>query len=132
AAYVAEAGLPNLRPPVALDAADASWPVSAAQAMVCINMIHISPWAATAGLFPGAARTLGSRGLLVTYGPYIISGDLQAESNAAFDQSLRARNPAWGLRELDDIVSLARTHGLALAERSAMPANNHPLVFKKT
>lgn len=132
AAYVAEAGLSNLRPPVILDAADTAWPVKTAHAMVCINMIHISPWAATVGLFAGAARTLVNHGTLITYGPYAIGGDFQAESNAAFDQSLRARNPAWGVRDLNDIVPLAQSHGLALIERVPMPANNHALIFKKT
>ena len=132
AAYVADTNLPNLRAPLALDAAAAQWPVATADAMVCINMIHISPWSATVGLFRGAQRTLPHGRLLVIYGPYAIGGDFQADSNAAFDRSLRARNPAWGVRDLDDIEPLARTCGLALAERISMPANNHCLVFAKT
>lgn len=132
AAYVADAGLANLKPPLMLDAREEHWPVPAADAMVCINMIHISPWAATVGLFTGAARTLGRGRTLVTYGPYTIDGDFQAESNAAFDQSLRARNPAWGLRDvIKDIVPLALSRGFALDERIAMPANNHSLIFRR-
>ncbi|MGE4062316.1 MAG: DUF938 domain-containing protein [Rhodospirillaceae bacterium] len=129
AAYVADAGLANLRPPLALDVCDDRWPVRAAEAMVCINMIHISPWAATVGLFAGAKRTLRRGGTLVTYGPYAVDGDFQAESNIAFDQSLRARNPAWGVRDLKDILPLAEANGLLLAERVPMPANNHTLIF---
>ncbi len=132
AAYVADAGLANLRAPLTLDAAAEAWPITSADAMVCINMIHISPWAATVGLFQGAARTLPPGGVLVTYGPYVIDGDFQAGSNVAFDQSLRGRNPAWGVRDLKDIEPLARSCGFELAERIAMPANNHTLVFRKT
>jgi hypothetical protein len=130
AAYVAEAGLANLRAPLALDVRTAPWP--AADAIVCINMIHIAPWSATAGLFAGAGRTLGRGRSLVTYGPYAVDGDFQAESNVAFDQSLRARNPEWGVRDLKDILPVAKEHGLALAERIEMPANNQTLVFTKT
>lgn len=131
-AYIAEAGLPNLRPPLALDARDEPWPVPAADAIVCINMIHISPWASTVGLFKGAGRTLAAGRTLLTYGPYAFDGDFQAESNLAFDQSLRARNAEWGVRDLKDILPLATANGLALTERIPMPANNHTLVFTKT
>jgi hypothetical protein len=130
-AYVADAKLANLKPPLALDVREERWPVPAADAMVCINMIHISPWAATTGLFKGAGRTLSAGRTLVTYGPYAINGDFQAESNVAFDQSLRARNAEWGIRDLKDVVPLAEANGLMLAERIAMPANNHTLVFTK-
>ncbi len=132
AAYIAEARLANLRAPLTLDAAAAAWPVADADAMVCINMIHISPWSATVGLFQGAQRTLPAGGVLITYGPYAIDGDFQADSNVAFDQSLRSRNPAWGIRDLADIEPLARSCGFQLAERIAMPANNHTLIFERT
>ncbi len=132
AAYVADAGLANLRAPITLDVTRPPWPVDRADAMLCINMIHISPWEATVALFEGAQRTLAAGAALVTYGPYAIDGDFQAESNAAFDRSLRARNPAWGIRDLKDIEPLARARGFSLAERIAMPANNHTLVFEKT
>lgn len=131
AAYVADAKLANLRPPLPLDVCADPWPVTACDAIVCINMIHISPWAAAIGLFTGAGRTLAPGGTLITYGPYAINGDFQAESNVIFDQSLRARNPAWGIRDLADLMPLAGAHGLTLQERIPMPANNHTLVFKK-
>lgn len=129
AAYVSDAGLANLRPPLALDVRDAVWPLPAAEAIVCINMIHISPWAATVGLFQGAGRTLSRGQTLLTYGPYAIDGDFQAQSNVDFDQSLRTRNPEWGIRDVSEIEPLAKTSGLVLSERIAMPANNHALVF---
>lgn len=129
AAYVTDAGLANLRPPIALDVRDAEWPVRAAEAIVCINMIHISPWAATVGLFEGAGRTLSRGQTLLTYGPYAIDGDFQAQSNIDFHQSLRTRNPEWGIRDVSEIAPLAKAHGLVLSERIAMPANNHALIF---
>ncbi len=131
AAYVADAGLANLSPPLELDVMRSPWPVARADAVVCINMIHISPWEATAALFAGAQLVLDTGGLLLTYGPYAIDGDYQAESNVAFDQSLRTRNPAWGIRDLKDITPLAARHGFDLQERIAMPANNHTLVFER-
>lgn len=131
AAYVSDAGLTNLRPPLALDVRDGVWPVQAAQAVVCINMIHISPWAATIGLFAGAGRILSRDHTLLTYGPYAIDGDFQAQSNIDFDRSLRTRNPEWGIRDVNDIRPLAAAHGLELVERIAMPANNHTLIFSK-
>jgi hypothetical protein len=129
AAYVTDAGLVNLRPPIALDVRDAGWPVRTAEAIVCINMIHISPWAATVGLFEGAGRTLSRGQTLLTYGPYAIDGDFQAQSNIDFHQSLRTRNPEWGIRDVSEIAPLANAHGLMLSERIAMPANNHALIF---
>lgn len=132
AAHAGAAGLANLKAPLALDVRTLPWPVAAAAAVVCINMIHISPWEATEALFAGAGGVLPAGGLLVTYGPYLMDGDFQAESNAAFDRSLKARDPAWGLRDLADLAPLARAHGLGLDARIAMPANNHTLVFKKS
>ncbi|HET9622692.1 MAG TPA: DUF938 domain-containing protein [Kofleriaceae bacterium] len=133
AAWRAEAGLANLAPPIALDVS-AAWPADAPDgpldAVVCINMVHIAPWAATLGLFAGAARVLAPGGLLFTYGPYRFAGAFTAESNAAFDRSLRARDPAWGVRDVDDLEAAARAHGLALRETVAMPANNHALIFR--
>jgi hypothetical protein len=130
AAWRDHAGLPNLHAPVALDAADpASWPDAPADAIVCINMAHISPWAATEGLVAGAAARLPRGGQLFLYGPYLEADVPTAPSNLAFDESLRARDPAWGLRRLEDVVALAARCGLRLAERIAMPANNLCLVF---
>ena len=132
AAWRDHADLPNLLPPLRLDAADPdAWPVERADVMVNINMIHISPWAATEGLMTGAGRVLPPGGLLFLYGPYLEPDVETAPSNLAFDQSLKARNPAWGLRRLDEVTALAARHGLALTERIAMPANNLALVFRR-
>lgn len=132
AAWRDHAGLPNLLPPLRLDAADpAAWPVDRADAVVNINMLHISPWSAAEGLMAGAGRVLPPGGLLFLYGPYLERGVETAPSNLAFDESLRARNPAWGIRRLEDVTALAAAHGLALSERIAMPANNLALVFRR-
>jgi SAM-dependent methyltransferase len=132
AAWRAWAGLPNLLEPLSLDAADPeSWPVEQADAIVNINMIHISPWAATLGLMAGAGRVLPAGGVLYLYGPYIEEGVGTAPGNLAFDASLKARDPAWGLRRKEDVAAAARAHGLALEARVAMPANNLSLVLRK-
>ena len=102
-----------------------------ADAIVAINMVHISPWAATQGLFLGAARILGPDGLIYLYGPYDEADRPMAESNAAFDRGLRERNAEWGIRRLDDVTHLAADHGYRLAERIEMPANNLSLVFHR-
>ncbi|MEM1418785.1 MAG: DUF938 domain-containing protein, partial [Myxococcota bacterium] len=131
AAYVAEAGLANLRAPLALDARSATWPVAAADAVLCINMFQVSPLEAAEGLFAGAARVLGPAGVLVTYGPYREHGAHTSPGNTAFDGSLRERNPTWGVRDVEgELVPRARAAGLALAERVAMPANNLSLVWR--
>ena len=125
-------GLANLQPPLVLDATDpGSWPVAAADAVVCINMIHISPWAATEGLMTGAARVLPPGGVLVLYGPYREAGVPTAPSNLAFDADLKARNPAWGLRDLEAVTAVAEQAGLRLTRRHAMPANNLSLTFER-
>jgi len=129
--WVAEAGLANLRPPLVIDAAAADWSVTAADAVVCINMIHISPWTTTEGLMAGAARILSAGGVLFLYGPYQVGGAHTAPSNAAFDADLRRRNPAWGIRDLNDITALAARNGLALVEVIDMPANNKSVLFRK-
>jgi Protein of unknown function (DUF938) len=132
AAWRDHLALPNLLPPLRLDAADPEhWPVERAEAVVNINMIHISPWAATRGLMTGAGRVLPVGGTLFLYGPYIESGVETAPSNLAFDQSLKSRNPEWGLRHLDDVSALAAGAGLVLSQRIAMPANNLSVVFRK-
>jgi len=132
AAWRDVSGAGNLLEPVVLDASDpGSWPVGAVDAIVCINMIHISPWAATEGLMSGAAARLPPGGLLYLYGPYLEDEVPTAPSNLAFDASLKDRNPAWGLRRLGTVRDLAADHGLDLAERIAMPANNLSLVFRR-
>ena len=131
AAHAAQARLPNLLPPLELDAAAAVWPVTQADAVVSINMIHIAPWAAAEGLMAGAARLLPAGSPLYLYGPFREHGRHTAPSNAAFDESLRARDPAWGVRDLDAVVALAARHGLALQRTVAMPANNLSVVFHR-
>ncbi len=132
AAWAKTARLPNLRPPLALDVLDeAGWPEGPFAALVCINMIHISPWAATEGLMRLAGRMLPVGGLLVAYGPYREAEVPLAPSNAAFDESLRARDPAWGLRDRDAVAAAAKAEGLALTRRVEMPANNLMLLFRR-
>lgn len=132
AAWCADAGLANIAPPIALDAAADVWPVDRADAILCINMVHISPWAATLGLFAGAARLLARGAPLILYGPYIEPDVPTAGSNLAFDASLRARDPGWGLRDIEAVKAAAADTGLAFAERRAMPANNLMLLFRRT
>lgn len=135
AARIAEADLSNVRPPLRLDVEAPQWPAPQApfaerfDAIYCANMLHIAPWSACAGLMAGAARQLASGGRLVTYGPYFETDQPAAPGNLAFDESLRARDPAWGIRQLDDVAAQAERHGLALQQRHAMPANNLLLVF---
>lgn len=134
AAYAAEAQLPNLRPPIFLDACCPPWPGLGDQpfdAVVSINMVHIAPWRACEGLMEGAGRTLRPSGLLLLYGPFRIDGRHTAASNAAFDQSLKAMNSEFGVRDVTEVVAAAAAHGLALAERVAMPANNLMLLFTR-
>ncbi|MFK0299838.1 DUF938 domain-containing protein [Brevundimonas sp. NPDC090276] len=132
-AWGAKAGLPNLQAPLALDCLDeATWPKAGFDAVVCINMIHISPWAATEGLMTLAERVLPRPGgLLYLYGPYREVEAPLAPSNEAFDASLKSRDPAWGLRDRDEVVALARSHGLTLTLRTDMPANNISLLFRR-
>ena len=131
AAWVEEAGLANLRPPLALDAAADAWPVARADAIVCINMVHISPWEATEGLMRSAGRLLPPAGALVLYGPYRRTGHAIQPSNAAFDADLRHRDPRWGLRLLDDVTRCANAHRLKLDEVAEMPANNLSVIFRR-
>ena len=129
---IAQTGLDNVRPPLLLDVTASPWPlVERFDAIFCANMLHISPWKACAGLMHGAAAHLAPDGLLITYGPYFEHDVLPAPSNVAFDQSLRARDPEWGVRHLDAVASQARQAGLVLAQRHEMPANNLLLVFRR-
>lgn len=132
AAYRADYAGSNLAKPVLLDAAvPAGWPVMAADAIVCINMVHISPWSATEGLFAGAAQLLGrNNGPIICYGPYLEQGMQTAPSNRDFDDSLRARDPRWGLRHAEDLDKLAEQHGMARSARHQLPANNIMLVYR--
>lgn len=130
AAWTDEADLINVAPPLLLDAGSGDWPMSQAAAILCINMVHISPWEATLGLLRGAAKLLPSDGLLYLYGPYVQQGVETAPSNLAFDQSLRSRNPAWGLRDLADVEAVADEQGFRLETVVPMPANNLSLIFR--
>lgn len=132
AAWADAAALPNLRPPLALDMLDAAdWPKGPVEAVVCINMVHISPWAATEGLMRLAGRVLRRPGgLLVLYGPYREPELELAPSNAAFDASLKARDPRWGLRDRPEVEAAAKAERLAMTRRVEMPANNLMLLFR--
>ncbi|MGC1271993.1 MAG: DUF938 domain-containing protein [Croceibacterium sp.] len=131
AAWRGEAGLPNLLPPLQLDAAASQWPVQAADALVCINMIHISPIGSTLGLFAGAGRILPMGAPLVLYGPYLEADVTTAAGNLAFDADLKARNPEWGLRDLAWVDGVAASHGFSRTHRVAMPANNLTVVYRR-
>ena len=130
-AWTAAANLSNVKPPIAIDVTKRPWPVVAADAVVCINVIHISPWEATLGLMAGAGRILPAGGVLVTYGPYMRGGSHTSQSNEAFDASLRARNPLLGVRDIDKLVDVAGNEGFVLEETIPMPANNFTLVWRK-
>lgn len=124
-------GLANLLEPLRLDAAAESWPVADVGGVYCANMVHIAPWRVAEGLFTGAGRVLVSGGLLLTYGPYMLSGAHTSESNARFDASLKSRDASWGVRDLDELAGLAKKAGIVLSERVPMPANNFFVVWQK-
>jgi hypothetical protein len=129
AAWQAE-GPTNLKPPVQLNVCSPEWPVQTAEAILCINMVHIAPWEASIGLLDGAARLLvGGGGPLILYGPWLEEGIEPAPSNLAFDRDLRARDPRWGLRLVEDFAALAEKRGLTLEDRQPMPSNNLMLCF---
>ena len=132
AAWRDMSGLPNILSPLPLDAAAETWPIARADVVVAINMIHIAPWTASQGLIAGAARVLTAGGLLFLYGPFREGGVHTTASNAAFDAELRARNPSWGIRDLDEITELASRQGLRGPERIAMPANNLSVLFRQS
>jgi SAM-dependent methyltransferase len=131
-AWAAEAALANLAPPLPLDATRAQpWPVERADAVVCINMIHIAPWEACTGLMRGTGQVLSPGGALVLYGPYRLEGRHTAPSNAAFEDWLKAQDPRFGVRDLEAVTEEAARHGLTLLETVPMPANNFTVVFRK-
>lgn len=130
-AWVVEARLPNLLPALRIDVVDDDWPVGRVEAVLCSNMVHIAPWECAVALFRGAERHLASNGALVIYGPFMVGGVHTAPSNAAFDESLRARDPRWGVRDVEAMEALAGERRLVLVERVAMPANNQTLVFRR-
>jgi len=131
AAWRQETALPNMRAPLALDVTAAPWPINYADAVTCINMIHIAPWEATLGLVAGAARIIPPGGLLFLYGPYKRAGQHTAPSNADFDASLRERDARWGVRDLETVAAEATAMGFAAPMIEAMPANNLSLIFRR-
>jgi hypothetical protein len=131
AAWREAAGLPNVRPPLVLDASAASWPVDGADAILSINMVHISPWASAIGLLDGAARLLGKGAPLILYGPWLKRDGPAAPSNLDFDSDLRRRNPSWGLRLVEDFAAAAAERGFSLEQTRDMPANNLMLLLRR-
>jgi hypothetical protein len=130
AGWRAEAGLPNLRAPIVIDASSSEWPIDAADAVLNINMIHISPWPSALGLLDGAAKRLPPGGPLILYGPWLKDDISTAPSNLAFDQDLKSRDPEWGLRRVEDFAAAAAERGLHLEQTRAMPANNLMLLLR--
>ena len=131
AAHRDEAGLANLEAPGPLDLLDRPWAVEPPDAILAINVLHIAPWAVAEALFGEAGRLLPAGGVLITYGPYRFGATPLAPSNVAFDEGLRARDPAWGIRAVEDLAALGAAAGLGLAAALALPANNHALVWRK-
>lgn len=132
AAWIASSGVENVRAPLALDAANAPWPIERADAVICINMVHISPWATTEGLFDNAGAILPVGAPLYLYGPYKRDGAHTAPSNAEFDAGLRAQNPSWGVRDLETVADLGRQAGFERPDIVEMPANNLSLIFRRS
>ena len=130
-AWRADSGLPNLREPVILDAASATWPIDRADAVLSINMVHISPWESALGLLDGAARLLEPGAPLVLYGPWLTDAVETAASNLDFDADLKRRDARWGLRRVEEFADEALARGLALTDQRAMPANNRMLLFSR-
>ena len=124
-------GLGNVRVPLSLDVRERPWPIDAADAIICINVVHVSPWEATLALFDAAREMLPPEGVLFLYGPYRRGGRHTAPSNENFDADLRAHDPEWGLRDIDELEQVAARAGLVLAEIVDMPANNFSLVFRR-
>jgi len=131
AAWRAAADLPNLREPIAVDASAPAWPIEQADAVLSINMVHISPWQSALGLLDGAARLLPPAAPLILYGPWLAAEVATAPSNLAFDADLRRRDPDWGLRRVEDFARAGHERGLELVETRAMPANNRMLLLRR-
>jgi SAM-dependent methyltransferase len=131
AAWTQSAACPNIRPPLALDASAPDWPVAHADAILCVNMVHISPWEASLGLLGGAARLLAPGAPLILYGPYLREGVETAPSNLAFDADLRRRDPRWGLRAIEAMDAAAAERGLSRTALHEMPANNIMPVYRR-
>jgi SAM-dependent methyltransferase len=130
-AWIGREALANVRAPLALDVFDRLWPLAHADAVLCTNMIHVAPWAAAQALIAGAADVVNDGGVLFLYGPFRRFGRHTAPSNAAFDAQLRAKDPAWGVRDLEAVADLATAAGFTLADVVDMPANNVSVVFRR-
>ena len=131
-AWRSAAAMPNVREPIAIDAAAAEWAIAAADAVLSINMVHISPWSAALGLIRGAAGLLAPGGPLILYGPWLKDDIPTAPSNLAFDADLKRRDPSWGLRRVEDFAAAAAAEGLELLESRPMPANNLMLLLRRS
>jgi len=131
AAWIDEARLTNILQPLDLDVRQQPWPLSACDALVCTNMIHIAPWTATEALFDGASYAVPESGVVCLYGPYRVQGEHTAPSNASFDASLRSQNPLWGVRDLETVADVAHARGFDLVETVSMPANNLSVIFRR-
>lgn len=131
AAWTEHEGVTNVRAPLLLDSSAETWPVAQADALLCINMVHISPWSATQGLMKHAGELLPSGAPLYLYGPYRRQGVETAPSNEQFDVSLKSRNSEWGLRFVEEVAALAAAHGFSAPEIVQMPANNLSVIFRK-
>jgi hypothetical protein len=131
AAWVKDAHATNVRVPIVLDASQSSWPIASADGIICINIVHISPWDAAVGLIRGAAAILPPGSPLYLYGPYKRKGFATAPSNQAFDRNLRDRNPTWGLRDLEAVAAIAQSVGFSVPAVTEMPANNLSVVFRR-
>ena len=128
---VREEQLANVNPPIALDVTRLPWPLQTADAVVCINMIHVAPWSATLALLEGTKALLPTEHVLFLYGPYRRFGQHTSKSNEQFDSDLRAHDPEWGVRDLEAVSEAAASSGFVLAEVVEMPANNFSLIFKR-
>ena len=131
-AWRGSSGLTNIREPVVVDAASPDWPLDSADAVLSINMVHISPWASALGLIEGAARLLAPGASLILYGPWLSNDAPTAPSNLEFDADLKRRNPDWGLRLVQDFAAAAECRGLRLVETRVMPANNMMLLLRRS
>ena len=130
AAWTESAALPNLRAPLVIDASDTDWPIAQADALLSINMVHISPWGSALGLIDAAARLLPQGGPLILYGPWLSDEIETAPSNLDFDRDLKNRDPDWGLRRVEEFAAAAARRGLRLEQTRAMPANNLMLLLR--
>jgi Protein of unknown function (DUF938) len=131
AAWASAEGIANVRAPIELNVSEPAWPIPSADGIICINMVHISPWEATLGLMRGAAAILSPGAPLYLYGPYLREGIATAPSNRAFDRSLRERDPNWGLRDLEVVAATAQSAGFSAPVIIEMPANNLSVVFRR-